>query len=88
MTNQTHQSTQQPQQRTFHLHVWAGLDQDRKANEFLISVYRYYRLIHAETKDTLKEARAAARMIEEEHGDGNVAVHITDEHGTQYSDHA
>ena len=70
-------------QRTFHVHVFAGAE--RTANQYLIAVYRHYRLIHAETRDTLEQARSAAHEIEQEFGDDGAAIHIVDEHGTRYN---
>lgn len=68
-------------QRTFHVHVFAGAE--RIANQYLVAVYMDYRLMHAETVDTLDAARTTAAELDDSYG-GNAFIKIFDEHGTEH----
>lgn len=68
-------------QRTFHVHAFAG--SDRASNQYIVLVYMNYRLMHAETVDTLYEARTAAAELDDGY-EGNAFIKIFDEHGTEH----
>src|SRR6185437_13949030 len=65
------------QSRTFPIRVYAGPGGD--ANNYIVVRYRNYRVIAAQTFDTLSNARAQAHIWD----DDTCAVHILDENGVK-----
>jgi len=66
-----------PKSRTFPIRVYAGPGGD--ANNYIVVRYRNYRVIAAQTFDTLSNARAQAHIWD----DDTCAVHILDENGVK-----